>query len=62
VIQDDAAVNGCRPEFVQLKGKVYLATVDYGDVRPEVRLYDPEKLLAARLTGGLQGQACGFAR
>jgi hypothetical protein len=46
-IDDDAAVNGCRPEFVTLEGKDYLATADYGDIRPEVRLYDPEKLLSA---------------
>lgn len=44
-IDDDAAVNGCRPEFVVLGGKDYLATSDYGDVRPEVRLYDPERLV-----------------
>jgi hypothetical protein len=50
VIEDDAAVNGCRPELVELKGKVYLATADYGDVRPEVRLYDPEKMLAHKRT------------
>jgi hypothetical protein len=48
VIDDDAAVNGCRPEFVSVGGRDYLATADYGDVRPEVRLYDPEKLLRAR--------------
>jgi hypothetical protein len=47
VIPDDVAVNGCRPEFVTLGGRAYLATADYGDVRPEVRLYDPERLLAA---------------
>jgi hypothetical protein len=47
VIEDDAAVNGCRPEFVTLGGRVLLATADYGDVRPEIRLYDPETLLAA---------------
>jgi hypothetical protein len=47
VIDDDAAINGCRPEFVTLGGRDYLATADYGDVRPEVRLYDPEKLLQA---------------
>jgi hypothetical protein len=45
IIDDDAAVNGCRPEFVRLHGQPYLATADYGDVHPEVRLYDPEKLL-----------------
>jgi hypothetical protein len=50
VVDDDAAVNGCRPEFVCLDGKDYLATADYGDVRPEVRLYDPEKLLAVTRT------------
>jgi hypothetical protein len=50
VIEDDAAVNGCRPEFVSLNGKDLLATADYGDIRPEVRLYDPERLLAARRT------------
>src|SRR5262249_26874851 len=47
-VEDDAAVNGCRPEVVRLRGKAYLATADYGAVRPEVRLYDPEKLLAAK--------------
>jgi hypothetical protein len=47
VLDDDAAVNGCRPEFVTLAGRDYLATADYGDVRPEVRLYDPEKLIRA---------------
>jgi hypothetical protein len=47
VIEDDGAVNGCRPEFVTLGGRSLLATADYGDVRPEVRLYDPEFLLSA---------------
>jgi hypothetical protein len=50
VIRDDAAVNGCRPEFVEHQGKAYLATSDYGDVRPEVRLYDVEKMLQAKRT------------
>ena len=48
IIDDDAAVNGCRPEFVAFQGREFLATADYGDVRPEVRLYDPAKLLAAK--------------
>jgi hypothetical protein len=48
VIDDDAAVNGCRPEFVTVGGRDYLATADYGDARPEVRLYDPELLLKAK--------------
>jgi len=47
VIPDDAATNGCRPEFVTLKGRRLLATADYGDVRPAVRLYDPDRLVAA---------------
>jgi len=50
VIEDDAAVNGCRPEFVTFDGKDYLATADYGDARPEVRLYSLEALLRARRT------------
>jgi hypothetical protein len=48
VIDDDAAVNGCRPEFVTVGGNDYLATADYGDVRPEVRLYDPAKLILSK--------------
>ncbi len=47
VIDDDTAVNGCRPTFVTVGGRTFLATADYGDVRPEIRLYDPERLLAA---------------
>ena len=45
-LNDDAAINGCRPLFVQLDGRTLLATADYGDVRPELRLYDPEAFLA----------------
>jgi hypothetical protein len=47
IIADDAATNGCRPEYVTLKGRRLLATADYGDVRPAVRLYDPQRLVAA---------------
>jgi hypothetical protein len=50
VIDDDAAVNGCRPEFVTLRGNTYLATADYGNARPEVRLYDPGEMLASKRT------------
>jgi hypothetical protein len=50
VIDDDAAVNGCRPTFVTVGGRAFLASADYGDVRPEIRLCDPEKLLAAGRT------------
>ncbi len=45
VIDDDAAINGSRPEFVSLGDRVLLATADYGDVRPEVRLMDVEAML-----------------
>jgi hypothetical protein len=48
VIDDDAAVNGGRPTFVRLDGRTFLATADYGMIRPEIRLYDPEALLAAK--------------
>ena len=48
VIDDDAAINGCRPEFVSVGGRSLLATADYGDIRPEIRLYDPEGLLGGR--------------
>jgi hypothetical protein len=46
-VEDDAAINGSRPEFVSVGGRTLLATADYGDVRPEIRLYDPAALLAA---------------
>jgi hypothetical protein len=50
VINDDAAVRGCRPEFVTLHGKRYLATADYGAVRPELRLLDVAAMLKAGRT------------
>jgi hypothetical protein len=45
VIDDDAAINGCRPTFVTVDGRTMIATADYGDVHPEIRLYDPDLLL-----------------
>jgi hypothetical protein len=45
-INDDVAINGCRPLFVTVKDKTILATADYGETRPMIRLYDVEKLLA----------------
>ncbi|MEJ7638289.1 MAG: hypothetical protein WKF75_10015 [Singulisphaera sp.] len=51
MIDDDAAINGCRPALVELGGRTLLATADYGDLRPEIRLYDPEALLAAGRSG-----------
>lgn len=50
VIEDDAAINGCRPEFVSVGGRPLLATADYGDIRPEIRLCDPAAMLAAGRT------------
>ena len=50
VIDDDAAINGCRPTFVEVGGRTLVATADYGDVRPELRLYDPEAMLRAGRT------------
>jgi hypothetical protein len=47
-MDDDIATNGGRPTFVGLKGRVLLATADYGDVEPELRLYDPEGLLRSK--------------
>jgi hypothetical protein len=48
VIEDDAATNGCRPTLVTLSGRTFLATSDYGDAQPEIRLYDPEALIAVK--------------
>lgn len=43
-IDDDACIQGTRPEYVQYKGKWFVATADYGNNKNEVRLYDPEAL------------------
>jgi hypothetical protein len=48
-IKDNAAINGCRPCFVQLD-KTFLATADYGNATPRLRLYDPAKLSVAKET------------
>lgn len=47
-VKDGVSVNCCRPEFVIVDGKTLLTTTDYGDIRPEIRLIDPETLLKAR--------------
>jgi hypothetical protein len=49
-IDDDAAINGTRPVVVKLNGRSLLASADYGDVHPEIRLYDTEKMLAVGRT------------
>ncbi len=43
-IEDDACIQGTRPEYVKYNNRWYVATADYGDHGNEVRLYDPEKL------------------
>jgi hypothetical protein len=49
-IEDDACIQGTRPEFVKYNNKWYVATADYGDKGNEVRLYDPEKLAQCKKT------------
>ena len=43
-IEDDACIQGTRPEYVEYNKKWYVATADYGDKGNEVRLYDPQVL------------------
>ncbi len=50
IITDDLAINGCRPEFVEWRGRSYLATADYGDNGNALRLYDPSRLRVAGRT------------
>lgn len=49
-IEDDACVQGTRPEYAQYQGRWYVATADYGSKSNEVRLYDPEMLSKAGKT------------
>lgn len=49
-IEDDACIQGTRPEYVQYKNKWWVATADYGDKGNEVRLYDPALLAKAKKT------------
>jgi hypothetical protein len=49
-IEDDACVQGTRPEYIRYNKKSYVATADYGGVRNEVRLYDPAALAKAKKT------------
>lgn len=50
VIDDDLAIQGCRPEFVRHGDRWLLATADYGQVKNAVRMYDPAALAAAMST------------
>lgn len=49
-IEDDAAIQGSRPEYVRYLNKWYVATADYGNKANEVRLYNPEMLSKASKT------------
>jgi len=49
-IEDDACIQGTRPEYIRYNNKWYVATADYGDKGNEVRLYDPAALSKARKT------------
>lgn len=49
-IDEDVCIQGARPEYVQYKGKWYVATSDYGNRGNEVRLYDPARLAKAEKT------------
>lgn len=49
-IEDDACIQGTRPEYVQYRQKWYVATADYGNKGNEVRLYDPSTLQKAKRT------------
>lgn len=49
-IDDNACIQGTRPEYVKYHNKWYVATADYGDHGNEVRLYDPEKLRTCKKT------------
>jgi hypothetical protein len=50
VIEDDACIQGTRPEYVKYNNKWYVATADYGNRANEVRLYDPAVLRHASKT------------
>lgn len=49
-IDDDACIQGTRPEYVTYQNKPFVATADYGSHANEVRLYDPRRLVTAKKT------------
>jgi hypothetical protein len=49
-VDDDACIQGTRPEYVKYHNKWYVATADYGEHGNEVRLYDPLALKKCRKT------------
>lgn len=50
VTDDDACIQGTRPEYVEYNHQWYVATADYGNKANEVRLYDPAALAHAHKT------------
>ena len=50
VIEDDACIQGSRPEYVRLDDQWWVATADYGPKGNEVRLYDPQQLTKVKKT------------
>ena len=50
IIEDDACIQGTRPEYVEYGNKWFVASADYGNKNNEVRLYDPIKLATASKT------------
>ena len=50
IIEDDACIQGTRPEYVKYKNKWLVATADYGNQKNEVRIYDPLALKTAKKT------------
>jgi hypothetical protein len=49
-VEDDLAINGTRPELVELGARWVVATSDYGADRNAIRFYDPEALTRAART------------
>jgi hypothetical protein len=49
-IDDDAAVQGCRPEFVRFNNRWLLASADYGGMKNALRFYDPDLLARVKTT------------
>ncbi|MDQ1089970.1 hypothetical protein [Siphonobacter sp. SORGH_AS_1065] len=49
-IEDDACIQGTRPQYVEYQGNWVVATADYGSKNNKVRLYDPERLKNASKT------------
>lgn len=50
ITEDDACIQGTRPEYVKYNNKWAVASADYGNHGNEVRLYDPVKLSKAKKT------------